>query len=291
MKTPITIITGYLGAGKTTLLRKILSDADQKLAVIMNEFGEINIDGQIIKGKNVDITEIQGGCVCCSLTGEFEEAIKEIIEKTNPDAIVVETTGVAEPDAVVVDIQDNMPQLRLDAVITIVDSDAMVKFPNLGHTGKMQIEMADIILLNKSDLVNKEQLVTIEKDLKKINSKGIIYQTKNCEIKKEYLFGINSKKIAITHKAHEVEEDVFYFETGKLIDKTQFDEFVSKIPKDIYRAKGFIKSNEGDLLFNFVAGRHDFEKFKTNETKLVFIGKNILKIKSKILGSLKQTMM
>src|SRR3989304_9553565 len=105
MRTPITLITGYLGAGKTTLLRNILDNADRKIAVLMNEFGKIAIDSQVIKGKNIDMVELRGGCVCCSLTGEFEAAIKEIIEKTKPDAIVVETTGVAEPDAVVIDIQ------------------------------------------------------------------------------------------------------------------------------------------------------------------------------------------
>src|SRR3989338_4965688 len=98
MKIPITIITGYLGAGKTTLLRNILNNADQKLAVIMNEFGEINIDGKTIKCKNVNMTELLGGCVCCSLTGEFEAAIKEIIEKVKPDAIVVEKTRGSEPE-------------------------------------------------------------------------------------------------------------------------------------------------------------------------------------------------
>ena len=188
MKTPITIITGYLGSGKTTLLRNILKTSDQKLAVIMNEFGEINIDGKIIKGKNVNMVELQGGCVCCSLTGEFEQAVKEIIEKTKPDAIVVETTGVAEPDAVVVDIQDNLPELRLDAVITVADADAIVKFPAIGHTGKMQLEIADIILLNKIDLVDEKQLKEVENKLKSINNQAIIFKTKKSEISNECLF-------------------------------------------------------------------------------------------------------
>src|SRR3989338_4302082 len=182
MKTPITIITGYLGAGKTTLLRNILKNANQKLAVIMNEFGEINIDGKIIKGKNINMVELQGCCVCCSLTGEFEAAIKEIIEKTKPDAIVVETTGVAEPDAVVVDIQDNLPELRLDGVITVVDADAIIKFTAIGHTGKMQLEMANIILLNKIDLVNEKQLNNVQSKIKEINNNAVIFKTKKCSI-------------------------------------------------------------------------------------------------------------
>ena len=98
MKTPITVISGYLGAGKTTLLRSIIKNLDKKFAILMNEFGEVGIDAQIIKGKNVDVQELSGGCVCCSLTGEFEFAIKEIIQKYNPEIIIVETTGVGECD-------------------------------------------------------------------------------------------------------------------------------------------------------------------------------------------------
>ena len=289
MRTPITIITGYLGAGKTTLLRNILKSAAQKLAVIMNEFGEINIDGKIIKGKNINMVELQGGCVCCSLTGEFEAAVKEIIEKAKPDAIVVETTGVAEPDAVVVDIQDNLPELRLDAVITVADADAIMRFPTIGHTGKMQLEMADIILLNKIDLVSKLQLKEVENKLKSINNNAIIFKTKKCSIDNEYLFGINTKKAVKKHKAHELKENCFYFETKKLIDRKKFDSFIKKLPKSIYRAKGFIKSNEGDLLFNYVAGRHELEDFKADNTELVFIGEDVDKAKDDIIRELKKT--
>ena len=253
MKTPITIITGYLGAGKTTLLRSILKSADQKLAVIMNEFGEINIDGKIIRGKDVNMTELQGGCVCCSLTGEFEAAIKEIIGKVKPDAIVVETTGVAEPDAVVVDIQDNLPELRMDGVVTVVDADAMIKFPAIGHTGKMQIEMADIILLNKVDLIDNKKLKEVENKIKSINDAAAIIKTEKCKVDNEILFGINTKKIPKKHKAHEIKEQYFKFETRKLVDKGKFEEFVKNMPKNVYRAKGFVKTNDGDLLFNYVA--------------------------------------
>ena len=291
MKTPITIITGYLGAGKTTLLRNILNNADQKLAVIMNEFGEINIDGKIIKGKNVNMTELQGGCVCCSLTGEFEAAIKEIIEKVKPDAIVVETTGVAEPDAVVVDIQDNLPELRLDGVITVVDSDAIIKFPTIGHTGKMQIEIADIILLNKTDLVDKKQLQEVENKIKSINKAAAIIKTEKCNIDSETLFGINTKKIAKKHKDHEIKENYFYFKTDKLLDKEKFEDFVKNMPKNVYRAKGFIKSNEGDFLFNYVAGRHELEEFKADKTELVFIGQDVNKYKDKIILELEKAQM
>jgi G3E family GTPase len=160
----------------------------------MNKFREVNIDGEIVKGKDVNMTELMGGCVCCSLTGEFEAAIKEIIDKVKPDAIVVETTGVAEPDAVVVDVQDNLPELRLDSVVTEVNADAVLKFPTIGHTGKMQIEMADIILLNKMDLVGKEQLSTVKNKIITIKKDAAIIESERCRLDNEILFGINTKK-------------------------------------------------------------------------------------------------
>lgn len=291
MKIPITIITGYLGAGKTTLLRNILDNAREKIAVIMNEFGEINIDGKILKGKDVNMVELQGGCVCCSLTGEFEAAVKEIIEKAKPDAIVMETTGVAEPDAVIIDIQDNLPELRLDAVITIADADAIIKFPTIGHTGKMQIEMADIILLNKADLVKKEQLKEVEDKLKKINNKAILLKTIKGNIRNDYLFGINAKKLVEKRSLHNVKESYFYFKTEKIIDMEKFENFAKNLPKSVYRAKGFIKSNKGDFLFNYVAGRRDFEVFKTDNTELVFIGESADKDKKRILDMLAEVEM
>src|SRR5437899_7907439 len=106
-RTPITVITGPLGSGKTTLLRHVLNSVSKKLAIVMNEFGEIAIDSKIIEGKNVRIAELAGGCVCCSLAGEFEAAVDEIIDRVDPEHIVLETTGVAEPGALTLDIEEN----------------------------------------------------------------------------------------------------------------------------------------------------------------------------------------
>src|SRR6266487_6238134 len=98
-RTPITLVTGPLGSGKTTLLRHILATHLAKIAIVMNEFGEIAIDTKVVQGKNVRIAELGGGCVCCSLLGEFEAAVNEIIQRVAPHIIIVETTGLAEPEA------------------------------------------------------------------------------------------------------------------------------------------------------------------------------------------------
>src|SRR5436305_13235301 len=133
-RTLITLITGPLGSGKTTLLRHILATHPAKIAIVMNEFGEIAIDTKVIEGKNVRLAELGGGCVCCSLLGEFEAAVNEIIQLAAPDIIVVETTGLAEPEALVFNIQEALPQCGLVGVISVIDADMLVRFQEICHT-------------------------------------------------------------------------------------------------------------------------------------------------------------
>ncbi|MEK6937167.1 MAG: GTP-binding protein [Nanoarchaeota archaeon] len=285
-KTPISIITGYLGAGKTTLLKDILLNSSKKIAVIMNEFGEIDIDSKIIKGKNVKIAELAGGCVCCSLTGEFEAATKEIIKKYKPDLIVVETTGLAEPDALIFDIENELPDLKLDSIITLVDCDNFFKIP-MGRTGKIQIEMADIALLNKVDLVDKKELKKLESEIKKINPRSNIIKTKFAKADQDLLFGIYSKK-DIEEISHEHADNVefFVFESNKSINKDKFEKLIKIFPKEVFRLKGFVKLGNKFYLLNYVAQKYSLEEFKADKTQLVFIGENISKVKEKILKQL-----
>jgi len=190
LRTPITLITGPLGSGKTTLLRHILAKQGDKIAIVMNEFGEIAIDTKVIEGKNVRIAELGGGCVCCSLLGEFEAAVNEIIDKVAPERIIVETTGLAEPEALVFDIQEALPQCRLDGVVSVIDADMLVRFPEIGHTTRLQIEGADILLLNKIDLVEPVQIGALETKLREMNSTAAIVRAERCRVDPELLFGI-----------------------------------------------------------------------------------------------------
>src|SRR5213595_3787717 len=216
LRTPITLVTGPLGSGKTTLLRHILSTSPAKIAIVMNEFGEIAIDTKVIEGKNLQIAELGGGCVCCSLLGEFETAIAEIIEKVEPERIIVETTGLAEPEALVFNIQEALPQCRLDGVISVIDADMLVRFPELGHTTRLQIEGADILLLNKIDLVEPAQIEPLENKLHRINSTAEIIRTERCRIHPELLFGIGrERKVSPPVHKHHLEFEWFTFSSKK----------------------------------------------------------------------------
>jgi G3E family GTPase len=295
-RTPITLITGPLGSGKTTLLRHILATQREKIAIVMNEFGEIAIDAKVVEGKNVRIAELGGGCVCCSLLGEFEVAVNEIIDKIAPERIVVETTGLAEPEALVFNIQEALPQCRLDGVVSVIDADMLIRFPELGHTTRLQIESADILLLNKIDLIESGQVKPLETKLHEINPTAAIVRTERCRIDPELLFGIGrERKIAplgpgsptpaTTHR-HQPEFESFAFTSSKIFSRDCFEGFANALPTSVVRAKGFIRFADGTQLFNFVAARWELEPFEFDRTELVFIGRNVAAERSAILGAL-----
>src|SRR5437762_9729636 len=289
LRTPITLITGPLGSGKTTLLRHILAAQPGKMAIVMNEFSEIAIDTKVVEGKNVRIAELGGGCVCCSLLGEFEAAVNEIIEKIAPDIIVVETTGLAEPEALVFNIQEALPQCRLDGVISLIDADMLVRFPELGHTTRLQIEGADILLLNKTDLVRPDQIEPLEMKLREINSTAAIVRTVRCQVDPELLFGIGrNRKVERPEHQHETEFDSFTFTSDKILSRNCFERFAGGLPPSVIRAKGFVRFADGAQLFNFVAGRWELEPFESDRTELVFIGRKIGAEREVIMSALKK---
>ena len=287
LRTPITLITGPLGSGKTTLLRHILAVQSEKIAIVMNEFGEIAIDTKVIEGKNVRIAELGGGCVCCSLLGEFESAVNEIIEKIEPERIVVETTGLAEPEALAFNIQEALPRCRLDGVVSVIDADMLIRFPELGHTTRLQIEGGDILLLNKVDLIEPSQIEPLETKLRQINPTAAIVRIERCRIHPELLFGIGrERKIVRPKHRHQSEFESFVFTSSEIFSRDCFESFANSLPASVVRAKGFIRLADGAQLFNFVAGRWELEPFESDCTELVFIGRAIAAEKQSIIDAL-----
>jgi G3E family GTPase len=286
-RTPLTVITGPLGSGKTTLLRYMVATVPQRLAILMNEFGDIAIDSKIITGKNIRLAELGGGCVCCSLLGEFEAAVREIIDTVAPELIVVETTGVAEPDAVILDIQDNLTTVCLDGVITVADADALVRFPQLGHTTRMQIEAADLILLNKTDLVSTAQLEGAQATLLRLNPAALIVPTQRCQVDPDLLFGLmRERHVKPLQHVHQPEFVSISYTTTAPLDRERFETFVEGLSPTVYRAKGFVRFLTGMYLFNFVAGRWDLEPYAADETVLVLIGKHLIQQRTVLLKQL-----
>jgi G3E family GTPase len=287
-RTPLTVITGPLGSGKTTLLRHIVATLPRKLAILMNEFGEIAIDSRVIEGKNIRMAELGGGCVCCALSGEFEAAVQEIVASVAPDVIVVETTGVAEPDALIVDIEESLTLVRLDGVVTVADADALVQFPQLGRTTRLQVEAADLILLNKVDLVSAAELDQATAALSRLNQTAPILHTQRCQVDPDLLFGIGRERdIKPPQHVHQPEYTAVSYRTAALLERGCFEAFLARLSPVVYRAKGFVRFADGTYLFNFVAGRWELEPFHAEATAVVCIGRDLAPHRAALLDQLK----
>lgn len=290
MKTPLVVVTGYLGAGKTTLLRSLIEKTKgRRVAIVMNEFGEVGIDSKTVKGNDVDMTELTGGCVCCSITGELEAALKEVIAKVRPELIVLETTGVAEPDAIVDLVDADLEDVRLDSVITVVDADALTRSPSIGHTGRVQIEVADVLLLNKADLVDDpETLEAMEEQLRAINGRAQLYQTVRCDVDWAVLVGLYRPKKNVKHGVRDHIDVSSFIVKPNALSKKKFEEFAASLPAAFYRAKGFVRLDGRTHLFNYVNGRYELEEWKDENSVLVFIGRNVQRDRKRIEKALKR---
>ena len=183
---PVTIITGFLGAGKTTLLNHILSNQQGlKTAVLVNEFGEIGIDNDLIIATGEDMVELSNGCICCSINGELLEAVYRILERPEPvDYLVVETTGLADPLPVAMTFlgSDLRDATRLDSIITLIDAENFSDTIDQGEVARAQVVYGDILLLNKCDLVSEERLTALESHLKEIKPDARILRSNHGEV-------------------------------------------------------------------------------------------------------------
>src|SRR6201985_915926 len=186
-KIPVTVLTGYLGAGKTTLLNRILSENHgQKYAVIVNEFGEIGIDNDLIIGADEEVFEMNNGCVCCTVRGDLVRILDGLMKRKGKfDAIIVETTGLADPAPVAqtffVD-EDVQKNARLDAVVTVADAKWLSDRLKDAREAKNQIAFADVIVLNKTDLVSKGELAEVEARIRGINPYAKLHRTERCKV-------------------------------------------------------------------------------------------------------------
>src|SRR5471030_32107 len=186
-KIPVTVLTGYLGAGKTTLLSRILSENHgKKYAVIVNEFGEIGIDNDLIIGADEEVFEMNNGCVCCTVRGDLVRILEGLMKRKGKfDAIIVETTGLADPAPVAqtffVD-EDVQKHARLDAVVTVADAKWLSDRLKDAPEAKNQIAFADVIVLNKTDLVTPEQLREVEARIRGINPYAKLHRTERCQV-------------------------------------------------------------------------------------------------------------
>ncbi len=260
---PATVVTGFLGSGKTTLINRILNEQHgKKLAVIVNEFGEISIDGQlVVHDDQAELVEFNNGCLCCTVRGDLIETLGRLQERAGKlDGILIETTGLADPAPVASTFfvaDDVKAGIRLDAFVTVVD--AVNLEANLAQSNEAveQVAFSDVILINKIDLVSAEQVRSIEARIRKLNPLATIHHTANAEIDIAKVIDVGAfdlvQKLEVDPEFlgdHEHEHDAavgsFVLEEARPIDINRFVLWMNDVAQtrgdDLYRTKGIFNA-------------------------------------------------
>ncbi|MBI3949471.1 MAG: GTP-binding protein [Acidobacteria bacterium] len=307
----VNILTGFLGSGKTTLLKHILQHGlnQKRVAVIVNEIGEIGIDGRAIECLNVEkMIELTSGCICCSVNYQFALALQSIVETTNPNLIIIETTGVADPIRLADEVRT--AGFRTDAIITLVDAENIIRQLRETSVARRQLEAADFMVMNKIDLVDERQQRKVEKKLRRRNRRALTIPTSFGAAPHDILFGtsaaIHRERLraleeaedqsgGTSHSNHLTDDGItaFTYEGRRLIDRERFERFLKRLPSTVYRAKGIVRFEESNFasLFNFTCGRYDFDWYRIPDgspfmNQGIFIGKQINSIQEDILEKL-----
>ena len=262
----VDIVTGFLGSGKTTLLRHILTHGleGRRVAVIMNEIGDVGIDGKIVQGVNVEqMIELGSGCVCCTINREFGLALQEIVETVAPELIVVETTGIADPPNIV--FETRQVGLSVDATIAVVDALNIDRHLAASEAASGQIAAADFVVLNKTDLVDEEGALRAEARVRGLNPRALVVRTAHGAVAADLLFGTAPRShVEARRDSDHLSRDrisSFVYETRRALVRDRFEQFLAELPPTIYRAKGLVRFTDSEWvsLFNFTCGRTDFE--------------------------------
>jgi G3E family GTPase len=295
---PVTILTGYLGAGKTTLLNYILTEKHgHRIAVIENEFGEINIDSELVLSADEEIFELTNGCVCCVATARADllRILEKLLARRDKfDHILVETSGAADPTPVAQTFFANEQVLTgtsLDAIVTMVDAKHAAQ--HLDHHAVDQIVIADRIIMNKVDLVSEKELADIEAQVRGINNTAPILRSTHAKVDLENILGIgafNAQRREISleghHHTHEpgLASESFVFQRS--FQKKKFESWLEQLLKergdDVYRLKGIIALENESRRF-VVQAVHRMKEIRPADawgsekpgSRLVFIGRNL----------------
>ena len=301
---PVTVLTGFLGAGKTTLLNRILTEQHgRKYAVIVNEFGEQGIDNDLVVDADEEVFEMNNGCICCTVRGDLIRILSGLMKRADKlDAIIVETTGLADPAPVAqtffVD-QDVADRTKLDAIVTVADAVHLSSQLTEHHEAEEQIAFADVILLNKVDLLDESGLDRVKDRIKKINPFAKIINTTRCSAPLDEVVGLNAFSLdrilevepdfLESDHDHEHDDDVtslsFVSDTPLDMDKFQdwFGNLLRTKGQDILRSKGILnfKGEEERYVFQGVHMLMDaspmvpWPKGKDRSSRVVFIGRDL----------------
>jgi len=307
---PVTVLTGFLGAGKTTLLNRILTERHgKKYAVVVNEFGEEGIDNDLVVDADEEVFEMNNGCICCTVRGDLIRILSGLMKRADQlDAIIVETTGLADPAPVAqtffVD-EDVADRTKLDAIVTVADAVHLDAQLGEHHEAEEQIAFADVVLLNKTDLIQSENLESVETRIRKINPYAKIIRTARCDAPLEEVVGLNAFSLDRVLEVepdflesdhdHEHDDDItsvsFVSETPLDFEKFQswFGKVLQTRGQDILRSKGILdfKDEKDRYVFQGVHMLMDaspmgpWPEKSARNSRVVFIGRKLETMKLK----------
>lgn len=303
-QTPVTVLTGYLGAGKTTLLNRILTEQlDKRYAVIVNEFGEVGIDNDLVVDADEEVFEMNNGCICCTVRGDLIRIIDGLMKRKDRfDAILIETTGLADPAAVAqtffVD-EDVRRKTKLDAIVTVADAKHLLGELERAHEAQEQLAFADIIVLNKTDLVTQDELKAVEGRIRKINPTAAIKRSTRCDVPLDEVLDCGAFDLDrvlevepdFLDEEHDHEHDdgitSFSLVTQDPLDPEKFIPWIQKVVQqfgiDMLRMKGILAFTGDDDRFVVQAvhmlleGDHQrpWKQGEERRSRLVFIGRDL----------------
>jgi G3E family GTPase len=300
---PVTVLTGYLGAGKTTLLNRVLTEQHGKnYAIIVNEFGELGIDNELVVNAEEEVFEMNNGCICCTVRGDLIRIIGNLMKRKGRfDAILIETTGLADPAPVAqtffVD-DDVRRRAKLDSIVTVVDAKNFLQRLEDSHEAAEQVAFADIVLLNKIDLVSPDEAARVEARIRAINPMARLHKTNHCampvaELLDRGAFDLNRileiEPNFLGEDDHEHDDAItsVSLRATRPLDPEKFNAWISELLRvsgvDILRCKGILnlKNSPDRFVFQGVhmlmegrAGK-PWQDNETRESKFVLIGRNL----------------
>ena len=293
-KPRLILLTGFLGSGKTTFLARFIEDQAARngfVAVVQNEIGKKGLDGKLL-GQHYAVTEVDEGCVCCTLSGSLRSALSGILSEFQPDFVVLETTGLANPANLLSEIADLEDLLEFASVTTVVDAVCGPAALAEHEVARSQVRLADVLLLNKTDLTTDDDLEKIEAHIRNLNPTGDIHRTSHGNVPSTALYGVNFRKRPnrptpllppmgghATHMDDAIQSSLI--EIDAPLDRQSFTKSVAELPGQVLRAKGVVRFRDAvePEIFQYVPGHYELTPAtEEQECFLVIIGQDAPRI-------------
>ena len=301
-KSEVTILAGFLGAGKTTLLRKILSwESDlSETVVLVNEFGEVGIDGSLLKNAGSDVVELTGGCICCTIKADLNQTLNKIWQEYRPRQIFIESTGVADPFMITDVFKDAelRNHMHVSKVVTVLDIELWEARDVFGPIFFNQLKQADLILLNKIDLVPENKISRYLEEIHEMLPHSQVVPTIHCNVEPDIVLTSTTSTLELSNydeldlhhqHDHDLREEnrygqvgaefpyiSFTFRSQAVLDEECFTRFTVNMPWELFRMKGPVRFQDRSVLVNYVGGKNEISAWEGHEeTCLVFVGWNV----------------